>query len=62
MLSLMSQKDQMTTMDDLGKEDYQATVNCRIPPGEPRCMGRRSPRMLCLVYHFCKAANSASFG
>jgi len=42
-LSLMSQKDQMTTSNDLDKKDYQATVNCRIPPSEPRSTGRQSP-------------------
>ena len=28
----------------------QATVNYRIPPGEPRSTGRQSLRMLCLMY------------
>ena len=35
----------------LGKRVYQETVNYRMAPGEPRIIGRQSPRMLCSVYH-----------
>ena len=43
LLSLMSQKDQMTTQNDLGKKDSQVTVNCIIPPDEPTSTGKQSP-------------------
>ena len=46
----------------LGKRVYQETVNYRIPPGEPRSLGRQSPQMLCLVYHNFKAADSVHYG
>lgn len=62
LLSLKSQKDQMTTQVDLGKKDYQVIMNCKIPPGEPRTMGRQSPRMLCSVYRIYKAEGSSSYG
>ncbi len=55
-LSLMSQKDQMATLNDLGKKDYQATVNYKIPPVKLRSTRRQSPRMLCSVYHIRKVA------
>jgi len=52
----------MTTQDDLGKKDYHVTMNYRIPPGESRSTCRKSPQMLCLVYHVYKVADSASYG
>lgn len=42
-LILMSKRYKMTTLDDLGKQDYQATMNCRIPLGEPRSTSKQSP-------------------
>jgi len=60
-LRLKSQKDQMTTQDDLGKKDYQVTMNYRIPPGESRSTGRWSPWMMYSLYHVYKAVDSASY-
>ena len=46
----------------LGKRVYQEIVNCRIPLGKPRSMGRSSPRMMCSVYHNFKVADSVHYG
>lgn len=44
-------KKEINKRGKLGEKVYQATVNYRIPPREPRSMGRQSPQMLCSVYH-----------
>lgn len=54
-------KRKMTTEDDLGKKDYQVTVNCRKPPGEPRSIGRQSHSILCSVYHVYKVVDLTSY-